>query len=179
MPNAALPETGPCTNMHLPWAIFGYLSPLFSINAMTSAWFKMHSHVDKTGDNAANHEYRCPHCNRLDFRTEQQCEDHVESCDRRETHKVSRQLVRKVRLARQEEALSKKQRIKIGKKTVPRKLKVKYLGSWISHDGSSLDEVRYRIAKARKKFNSMYTLWKSKRLSKSRKCKLYTGVLAR
>ena len=73
---------------------------------------------------------------------------------------TSKQLVKKVRLARLERVISHKQSAVIAKKRVPRKLKVKYLGSWIAHDGSSTEEVRYRIARARKKFNSLFTLWK-------------------
>ena len=145
---------------------------------MINAWFRIHPHVDKKGDNDGNNEYRCPHCNRLDFRSEANRDAHASQCDRRETHRVSKQLVKKVRLARLEKVIARKQSVVIAKKRVPRKLKVKYLGSWIAHDGSSTEEVRYRVARARKKFNSLYTLWKAKRLDRRHKCRLYTGVLA-
>ena len=126
--------------------------------AIINARFRMHPHVDKKGDNEGNHEYRCPHCNRLDFRTEASRDAHASLCDKRETRRVSKQLVKKVRLARLEGVIARKQSVVISKKRVPRKLKVKYLGSWIAHDGSSTEEVRYRVARASKKFNSLFTL---------------------
>ena len=45
----------------------------------------IHPHVDKKGDNDGNNEYRCPHCNRLDFRSEAKRDAHAAQCDRRET----------------------------------------------------------------------------------------------
>ena len=129
-------------------------------------------------DNEANHEYRCPNCNQLDFRSEEARDRHLELCPKRHTHKVSTGLRKKVREKRLEKALQLRHKSVINGKKVPRKLSVKYLGSFISHDGSSIKEASYRIAKARKKFNSMFVLWKSKRLTKSHKYKLYTGVLA-
>ena len=81
-------------------------------------------------------------------------------------------------MARLEKALKLKNTSKINGKKVPHKLSSKYLGSFITHDGTSIKEAKFRIARARKKFNSMFVLWKSKRLTKSHKYKLYTGVLA-
>eukprot|EP01043_Picozoa_sp_COSAG02_P072117 COSAG02_NODE_13458_length_1392_cov_2.312452_1_plen_148_part_00 len=121
---------------------------------------------------------RCPHCDRLNFRSEQLRDAHVVDCDKRETRRVSKQLAKRVRLDRLEKVIARKQTTVIAKKRVPRKLKVKYLGSRIAHDGSSTEEVRYKVARARKKINSLFTLWKAKRLDKRHKCRLYTGVLS-
>eukprot|EP01046_Picozoa_sp_COSAG06_P028714 COSAG06_NODE_2608_length_6585_cov_12.024514_1_plen_266_part_00 len=147
-------------------------------HAMIRSWASMHPQVDMKGDNEANDEYRCPTCNQMDFRTATARDRHTETCPRRHTHTVSRGLRKKVKLARLEKALKLKNTSKINGKKVPHKLSSKYLGSFISHDGTSIKEAKFRIARARKKFNSMFVLWKSKRLTKSHKYKLYTGVLA-
>ena len=147
-------------------------------HAMIRSWTSMHPQVDMKGDNEANDEYRCPTCNQKDFRTAAARDRHTETCPRRHTHTVSRGLKKKVKLARLEKALKLKNTSKINGKKVPHKLSSKYLGSFITHDGTSIKEAKFRIARARKKFNSMFVLWKSKRLTKSHKYKLYTGVLA-
>ena len=34
---------------------------------MINNWFKKHTYVTRDSDNVGNNEYRCPHCNQLDF----------------------------------------------------------------------------------------------------------------
>ena len=91
---------------------------------------------------------------------------------------MSAGLAAQVQLRRIENELTRLQKVSINGKTVPQKAKVKYLGSWVAHNGDSLPEAKARVARAKQKFNKMFTLWKSKKLSKRHKCRLYTGVLS-
>ena len=94
--------------------------------AMIREWARIHPLVNMDGDNEANDEYRCPTCNQKDFRSADERDQHVETCPRRHTHKVSAGLRKKVKLARLEKALKLRNTAKINGKKVPRKLNSKY-----------------------------------------------------
>ena len=122
---------------------------------MIDNWSKANPQVDMNGDNNAEGEFRCARCNSLSNKTQATLLLHEANCPCRHKKTVSKTLQKKVGERRTLDRLKSTNEVTIAEKQAPQKLHVKYLGSLVSHDGTSDAEVTRRIGLAQTKFNRM------------------------